>query len=189
MAGAVRAGATGLAQDASNPEVLYATFAVAGSGGVYKSTDFGDSWARVAGTSASSSMSDARGVAVGPSGQVAVGVRGSKGGVWLSPDGESGWSKIDDDISPASSKTPKTVSAVTYTKDGKLVAGYTSYASSESPTNVNPLAITSDDGKTWTQLPTGNMVSEFGHIVADPVDPKVLWIATDGGGSYKYTLP
>ncbi len=180
---------TGLAQDPTNPENLYATFAVAGSGGVWKSTDFGGSWSQVAGSSATSAMSDARGVTVGPKGQCVVGVRGSSGGVWMSATGDSSWTKIDTKLVTASSTFPKMASALTYTKDGKLVVGYTSYASSESPTNVNPLAITPDDGATWTELPTGSMVSEFGHIVADPVDAKVLWIATDGGGSFKYTMP
>jgi hypothetical protein len=99
-----------LAQDPTNPAVLYTAvgFAVEGSGGtngVYRSADFGATWSLVSGTSGalftnfsnSGTLSRAR-ISVGNSGQVFVGtvVNGRAAGVYRSATGLAGsWVTLD----------------------------------------------------------------------------------------------
>lgn len=168
---------TGVSVDAVDHSVYVATL---NGDGVWKSTDFGDTFARVdraPGAPAGAYLGLAgRGITTDPniSGKVYVAAsRGKSAGIWRSQDGGVSFVRVD--------ATP-TLSVTVDPTDSNIV-----YAATPS----SGVLKSTDGGTTFSVksagLTTSVQTSRTGSVQVNPLSPNVLYVGTEGGGVFKST--
>lgn len=166
---------TGVSVDAADHAVYVATL---NGEGVWKSTDFGDTFKRVdraPGAPAGTYLGLAgRGITADPkiSGTLYVAAsRGKSAGIWRSQDGGATFVRVN--------ATP-TLSVTVDPTDSNVV-----YAAT--PTSGVLKSI--DGGKSFsvksTGLPSSVQTSRTGSVQVDPLNPNVLYVGTEGRGVFK----
>ncbi len=177
-----KTGAIALSMDPGNPSILFAALWEAGrtpwsltsggsGSGLYRSTDGGSTWKKVEGKGWPEVVLGKIGVSVsGGDGRrvyAMVEAADEKGGLYRSDDGGESWKQITDDHRLRHRPWYYTHVA----------------ADSREPDTVYVLCVdlyrSRDGGKTWTPLESGH--GDYHHMWIDPVDPKRIAIADDGG--------
>ena len=179
-------GASDLAMDSQNPNVLYAgiwkfqrrpwTFVSGGTeDGLYKSTDGGQSWTKLEGHGLPAAPTGRIGLAVAPSdgNRVYALIESKEGVLWRSDDGGSNWKMVSDDSmvdarpfyfshAAVDPKNPDRVYAVSF-----------------------QLMLSTDGGKTFKAV-AGDVHVDYHAIWIAPNDPSRIIVGEDGG--YALTL-
>jgi photosystem II stability/assembly factor-like uncharacterized protein len=166
---------TGVSVDAANHAVFVATL---NGEGVWKSTDFGDTFTRVdraPGAPPNTYLGLAgRGITADPriSGTVYVAAsRGKSAGIWRSQDGGATFVRVNG--------TP-TLSITVDPADSNVV-----YAA----TPASGVLKSIDGGTSFNVksagLPTNVQTSRAGSVQVNPLNPNVLYVGTEGGGVFK----
>lgn len=166
---------TGIAVDPVTHAVYVATL---NGDGVWKSTDFGDTFVRVdqaAGAAPGSYLGLAgRGISVAnlASGVVFVAAsRGKSAGIWRSVDAGATWSRVD--------PTP-TLSVTVDPTNASIV-----YAATPGPAVLKSV----DGGATFVPKSAGltaiTQTARTGSVQVDPRHPSVLFVATEGDGVFR----
>jgi len=166
---------TGVAVDAATHAVYVATL---NGDGVWKSTDFGDTFKRVdraPGAPAGAYLGLAgRGITADPriSGKVYVAAsRGKSAGIWRSQDAGASFVRVD--------ATP-TLSVTVDPTDSNIV-----YAATPSSGVLKSI----DGGATFSVrsagLTTSVQTSRTGSVQVNPLSPNVLYVGTEGAGVFK----
>jgi len=181
-----KTGAADIAMDATDPQVLYATtwqvlrtpwdiYSTGPGGGIYKSTDGGDTWIRLTVGLPSGNLGKI-GVAVSPANPQRVWATveaDAKGGVYRSDDAGRTWQLLNDDFNmtsrqyyyghifadPADANTMYTFCAKYFYKS-------------------------TDGGKTYTEVQTPH--SDYHDLWIDPKDPRRMVNGSDGGASVTF---
>jgi photosystem II stability/assembly factor-like uncharacterized protein len=181
-----KTGAADIAMDATDPQVLYATtwqvlrtpwdiYSTGPGGGLYKSTDGGDTWARLTAGLPSGNLGKI-GVAVSPANPQRVWATveaDARGGVYRSDDAGRTWQLLNDDFNmtarqyyyghifadPVDSNTMYTFCAKYFYKS-------------------------TDGGRTYTNVQTPH--SDYHDLWIDPKDPKRMVNGSDGGASVTF---
>ncbi len=178
--------------DPNNPNYLYTGFTFNNGGGLFRSTDFGNSWNRI---DSDENGSDVYAVVVKPgnSNIIIKGVRGystpGKGGAYRSTDFGKHWDRIDKSIKIpfelTGNEQQRWVKSLYYTVDGKLVMAFTI----DSDSYWFPgIYISSDDGSSWKKLDTNGISGGIDKVIPDPKDPNILWICSGGTGGVRYRI-
>ena len=179
-----RAGASDLCMDPNNPRILYAGFwqvyrkpwtleSGGAEGGVYRSTDGGDTWKKLSGGLPEGVVGNI-GVAISPARPERVWaiVEAEKGGVFLSDDGGEKWTKVN-------SENKLRQRAWYYTRI---------YADPKNPDSVYVLNTafyrSSDGGKTYNaiRVPHG----DNHDLWIDPDGPERMIESNDGGANVSF---
>jgi photosystem II stability/assembly factor-like uncharacterized protein len=175
-----RSGASDLAMDMQHTGVIYAgmwqfrrepwTFHSGGEGGLYKSTDGGQSWTHLAGRGLPAGVTGRIGLAVAPSNgsRVYAMIESEKGVLWRSDDAGANWTMINND---------------------SLVVQRPFYFSRMEVDSKDPdrlwalsaaLSISRDGGKTFHVAP-GAPHGDFHAMWIAPNDPERIIVGEDGG--------
>ena len=184
--------ATFIYQDPNNSNYLYAGFSYNEGGGLYRSTDFGETWNQI---DSKDNGSDVHTVVVKPgnSDLIIKGVRGystpGKGGAYRSTDFGRHWKRIDETIKIpfelSGNSQQRWVKSLCYTIDGKLVMAFTN----DSDAYWFPgIYISANDGSTWEKLDTNGISGRVAKVIPDSHDPNILWICSDGTGGVRYRI-
>ncbi len=179
-------------QDPNNSNNLYTGFSYNEGGGLFRSTNFGESWSRI---DNDDNGTDVYSVVVKPgnSNIIIKGVRGystpGKGGAYKSTDFGKNWKRVDDTIiipfESFGKDQQRWVKSLSYTIDGKLVMAYTI----DSDAYWFPgIYISGDDGATWEKLNTDGISGRMDKVIPDPTDSNILWICSDGTGGIRYRI-
>ncbi len=179
-------------QDPNNTKNLYVGLAFNEGGGLFRSSDFGNSWSRI---DSDVNGNDVYTVVVKPgnSNLIIKGVRGystpGKGGSYRSTDFGKHWNRIDEPIKIpfelTGKKQQRWVKSLSYTKDDKLVMALTI----DSDAYWYPgIYISSDDGTNWSKLNINGISGGIDKIIPDPNDPNILWICSGGTGGVRYKI-
>jgi photosystem II stability/assembly factor-like uncharacterized protein len=181
-----KTGAADIAMDATNPRVLYATtwqvlrtpwdiYSTGPGGGIYKSTDGGDTWTRLTAGLPSGNLGKI-GIVVSPANPQRVWATveaDAKGGVYRSDDAGRTWQLLNDDFNMTSRQYyyghifADPVDADTmYTFCAKYF-----YKST-------------DGGRTYSEIQTPH--SDYHDLWIDPKDPKRMVNGSDGGASVTF---
>ncbi len=180
--------------DPTDPDVVYAAYR-GSPGGVWKSTDGGDSWTQLS----PEDLKDVCWIAIDPvdPGRVWVGQRtysfpGSRpGGVWRSDDGGETFRKVLDLADAMGDpQVPGYVKMVVVDPSNHNRV----YAISKDDGTAwgiwvgQGVWVTEDAGETWRPLNEGLAHRNAQCLTIDPFDSSVLYLGTDGGGSYRYGI-
>jgi photosystem II stability/assembly factor-like uncharacterized protein len=178
-------GISDLALDLQNPSVVYAgvwqfrrqpwTFQSGGpNDGLYKSTDGGNTWAKLTGGGFPTDTLGRIGVSVAPSdgNRVYALIESKQGLLWRSDDGGARWTMMNDET--IVDQRPFYFTHIeTDPKNPNLV-----YSVSEA------LSVSEDGGKTFTRFPYSN--EDYHQLWIAPDDPSRMMVAADG--QYSLTL-
>jgi photosystem II stability/assembly factor-like uncharacterized protein len=181
-----KTGAADIAMDATNPQVLFATtwqmlrtpwdiYSTGAGGGLYKSTDGGDTWTRLT-TGLPPGNLGKIGVAVSPANPQRVWATveaDARGGVYRSDDAGRTWQLMNDDFN-------MTARQYYY---GHIFAD---------PIDANTIYTfcakyfykSTDGGKTYTNVQTPH--SDYHDLWIDPKDPARMVNGSDGGASVTF---
>ena len=181
-----KTGAADIAMDAINAQVLYATtwqvlrtpwdiYSTGPGGGLYKSTDGGDTWTRLTAGLPSGNLGKI-GVAVSPANPQRVWATveaDARGGVYRSDDAGRTWQLLNDDFN-------MTARQYYY---GHIFAD---------PVDANTMYTfcakffykSTDGGKTYTNVQTPH--SDYHDLWIDPKDPRRMVNGSDGGASVTF---
>src|SRR4029453_8289900 len=181
-----RTGAADIAMDPSNPQVLYATTwemlrtpwnitSTGPGGGLYKSTDGGDTWSRLASGLPASNLGKI-GVAVSPVNPQRVWATveaDEKGGIYRSDDGGSTWQLLNDGFNMTSRQYYY----------GHIFAD---------PLDANTMYTfcakyfykSTDGGKTYSEVQTPH--SDYHDLWIDPKDSRRMVNGSDGGAAVTF---
>ncbi|GBD91672.1 hypothetical protein BMS3Abin04_02404 [bacterium BMS3Abin04] len=158
-------------------------------GGIWKSTDFGDTWTLLSSTTGSNvwNFRDVRQMRIDPSGNVyavtfaynrkgGVGNYQFNGGLYKSTDGGSSWSKIS------------TTSVTNYFNGTDAIPISSStilFATNANGSTLGGIFRTTDGGTNWTQITSGLPTSEYGRIVMaqDPNNSNTVYAVFTGNGT------
>src|SRR5262245_2410048 len=181
-----KTGVTDLAMDATNPRVLYAAAwtgdrkpwtIVSGSAesGLYKSTDGGDRWQKLAGGLPQGVVGKI-GVAVSPANPqrvwALVEAEGDAGGLYRSDDAGTTWKRL------ATNARRRLYQRTWYFQH---IVADPRHVNRAYVMNVSNF-VTEDGGKTLDEIQ--NLPHEDGHdLWINPVDPDVMIMGNDGGGT------
>jgi photosystem II stability/assembly factor-like uncharacterized protein len=181
-----KTGAADIAMDATNAQVLYATtwqvlrtpwdvYSTGPGGGLYKSTDGGDTWTKLTAGLPSGNLGKI-GVAVSPANPQRVWASveaDARGGVYRSDDAGRTWQLLNDDFN-------MTARQYYY---GHIFAD---------PVDANTMYTfcakffykSTDGGKTYTNVQTPH--SDYHDLWIDPKDPRRMVNGSDGGASVTF---
>jgi len=181
-----KTGAADIAMDATNAQVLYATtwqvlrtpwdiYSTGPGGGLYKSTDGGDTWTKLTAGLPSGTLGKI-GVAVSPANPQRVWATveaDARGGVYRSDDAGRTWQLLNDDFN-------MTARQYYY---GHIFAD---------PVDANTMYTfcakffykSTDGGKTYTNVQTPH--SDYHDLWIDPKDPRRMVNGSDGGASVTF---
>jgi photosystem II stability/assembly factor-like uncharacterized protein len=177
--------------DPTNPNVLYAGLDMQGMpsdqyGGVYKTVDGGDHWAK-----AGSDLPNVRDIVIDPvnSQNVYAAVRYHfdqvnqlpfAGGVYKSSDGGVNWIKVFSDI------FVNKVEAVLDLSGNPILLAGTADHPFHDESSGHGVFLSLDNGASWQPMNTGlEMLSVFA-LASDPQNPNVVYVGTGGGGIFKW---
>ncbi|HJZ71627.1 MAG TPA: hypothetical protein VKE51_07775 [Vicinamibacterales bacterium] len=181
-----KTGAADIAMDATNPQVLYATtwqvlrtpwdiYSTGPGGGIYKSTDGGDTWTKLTAGLPSGNLGKI-GVAVSPADPQRVWATleaDARGGVYRSDDAGRSWQLLNDDFNMTSRQYYY----------GHIFAD---------PVDANTVYTfcakyfykSTDGGRTYTEIQTPH--GDYHDLWIDPRDPKRMVNGSDGGASVTF---
>jgi photosystem II stability/assembly factor-like uncharacterized protein len=175
-------GAVDLAFDPANSATIYATMwhgqrppwsvygPLEGSGGLYKSTDGGDSWAPVAGHGLPEGEWKRSGIATGPGNTVYALVDAAAGaGLYRSGDGGDSWAHVSSDAR--------------LTSRGWYFSGITVDPKDPNLVYVPNVALyrSGDGGKTFTVLKGAPGGDDYHTLWIDPTEPRRMILGSDQG--------
>jgi photosystem II stability/assembly factor-like uncharacterized protein len=153
-----------------------ADFGASSAGGLYKSTDSGNSWTRLGALHA-----DVGAIALDPADAATIYVAGG-GGVFRSSDGGTSWQPVNSGLPRRRFKRRDNGKWTTYTD------GVTALAIDPAhPTTLYAAAFergvfrSTDSGRSWQPLNAGLPVLDVLALALDPTD-KILYAGTSGGG-------
>ena len=169
---------SGLAIDPQTPTTLYATSgSYVGSlfiGGVFKSTDGGESWRAVTDLAASPHALIGP-LAIDPQTPATLYVGTRADGVFKSTDGGESWSAV----SAGLANLPVTALAIDPQTPTILYAG----------TERGGVFKSTDGGESWSAFNTGLTNLLVNSVVVDPQRPTTLYAGTQGGGVFVIFTP
>jgi hypothetical protein len=181
-----------IVQDPINTNVLYSAFSSA-DGGLYKSLDFGQTWNHL---TYDRYLSDVWTIAISPmdSKLLFVGTSGYQmwgaGGLFKSADGGSSWERVDTSISipyeDSGGSAKRCIKSVLFSNDGSVL--FIGLSDDGYDYNNNKGVYYSlDNGTTFVKI-VGLPINNINTLTADPFDRSIIWVGTEGGGSYKVQL-
>jgi hypothetical protein len=97
------------------------------------------------------------------------------GGLWASANGGNNWAMV------SSFNEVLTVSALAQTGNGRIYVGTGFGGYFNEGWSGNGIYFSDDFGATWTSLTGTTSYAGVGEIIADPVNPNLIWIATSSG--------
>lgn len=183
-------GVTDLELDPTNPDVLYAatwdrhrtvaSYIGGGPGsGIYKSTDGGDTWAKLSKGIPESNLGKI-GLAVSPFDPAtiyaAIELDRKKGGVFISTDAGASWTKQSDAVSGGTGPHYYQELYASPHQDGRL------YLMS------NTVLISDDNGRSFKEMNEENKHVDSHAMAFKPSDPDYVLFGTDGGLYESYDL-
>jgi len=141
-------------------------FAGTSGGGVFRSSNNGDSWTEVTNDL---TTTDVKALAINASGDIFAGTWAAGGGVFRSSDNGDSWTKVVNGL------TYKTVVALAIDTSGDIFAG----------TWAAGVFRSSDNGDSWTQINSGLTNTDVRALAINTYGD--IFAGTEGGGAFRFS--